>query len=50
MWDFYRLRKSLTRGDVETQRLLGANRIAAAALHLRGETRIIQRPDLISIR
>jgi ApbE superfamily uncharacterized protein (UPF0280 family) len=42
--------EALTRGDVEAQRLLGANRIAAAAVHLRGKTRIMQRPDLISIR
>jgi ApbE superfamily uncharacterized protein (UPF0280 family) len=42
--------QALARGEVEAQRLLRANCIAAAALHLRGETRIIQRPDLISIR
>jgi uncharacterized protein len=42
--------RALARGEVEAQRLLGANRIAAAALHLRRETRIVERPGLVSTR
>jgi uncharacterized protein len=42
--------RALARGEVEAQRLLGANRITAAALHLRGETRIVERPGLVSTR
>ena len=32
--------QALARGEAEAQRLLRANRIRAAALHLRGETRV----------
>ena len=41
---------ALVRGEAEAQRLLRADRIGAAALHLRGDTRVIQRPDLLPIR
>jgi hypothetical protein len=40
--------QALARGEAEAQRLLRANRIRAAALHLRGETRVLRHPALIS--
>jgi ApbE superfamily uncharacterized protein (UPF0280 family) len=40
--------QALSRGEAEAQRLLRENRIAAAALHLHGETRIVQRPGVVS--
>jgi uncharacterized protein len=36
------IEQALARGEMEAQRLLGSARIAAAALHLRGETRVIR--------
>jgi ApbE superfamily uncharacterized protein (UPF0280 family) len=40
--------QALSRGEAEAQRLLRANHISAAALHLRGETRVVAQPELIS--
>jgi ApbE superfamily uncharacterized protein (UPF0280 family) len=40
--------QALSRGKVEAQRLLHERHIAAAALHLHGETRIVQGPGLVS--
>jgi ApbE superfamily uncharacterized protein (UPF0280 family) len=40
--------QALSRGGAEAQRLLRANHISAAALHLRGETRVVAQPQLIS--
>ena len=40
--------QALSDGETEAQRLFRAGRIAAAALHLRGETRVVAQPQLIS--
>jgi ApbE superfamily uncharacterized protein (UPF0280 family) len=40
--------QALSRGEAEAQRLLGANHISAAALHLQSETRLVTRPQLVS--
>jgi ApbE superfamily uncharacterized protein (UPF0280 family) len=40
--------QALSRGEVEAQRLLRANHISAAALHLQSETRLVTRPQLVS--
>jgi ApbE superfamily uncharacterized protein (UPF0280 family) len=40
--------QALSRGEAEAQRLLHERHIAAAALHLHGETRIVQRPGFVS--
>jgi ApbE superfamily uncharacterized protein (UPF0280 family) len=40
--------RALSRGEAEAQRLLRANHISAAALHLQSETRLITRPQLVS--
>jgi ApbE superfamily uncharacterized protein (UPF0280 family) len=41
--------QALSRGEAEAQRLLRASHISAAALHLRGETRVVAQPQLISL-
>jgi ApbE superfamily uncharacterized protein (UPF0280 family) len=40
--------QALSRGEAEAQRLLLANHISAAALHLRSKTRLVTRPQLVS--
>jgi ApbE superfamily uncharacterized protein (UPF0280 family) len=40
--------QALSRGEAEAQRLLRANHISAAALHLQSETRLVARPQLVS--
>jgi ApbE superfamily uncharacterized protein (UPF0280 family) len=40
--------QAISHGEAEAQRLLRAGLIDAAALHLRGETRVVARPQLIS--
>jgi ApbE superfamily uncharacterized protein (UPF0280 family) len=40
--------QALSRGEAEAQRLLRANHISAAALHLQSETRLVTRPQLVS--
>jgi ApbE superfamily uncharacterized protein (UPF0280 family) len=40
--------QALSHGEAEAQRLLRAGLIDAAALHLRGETRVVAQPQLIS--
>jgi uncharacterized protein len=40
--------QALSHGEAEAQRLLRAGLIDAAALHLRGDTRVVARPQLIS--
>jgi hypothetical protein len=38
--------QALARGEAEAERLLRANHIAAAALHLHGETRVVGQKSL----
>jgi hypothetical protein len=40
--------QALSDGETEARRLFRAGRVAAAALHLRGETRVVAQPQLIS--
>jgi ApbE superfamily uncharacterized protein (UPF0280 family) len=40
--------RAMSRGEAEAQRLLRANHISAAALHLQGEGRLVTRPQLVS--
>ena|SRR5947209_5949196 len=40
--------QALARGEAEARRILRKGRIAAAALHLHGETRVVRRPELTS--
>jgi ApbE superfamily uncharacterized protein (UPF0280 family) len=40
--------QALSRGEAEAQRLLRANHISAAALHLQSETRLVTGPQLVS--
>jgi hypothetical protein len=40
--------QALSRGEAEAHRLLSNDRIAAAALHLHGETRVARHPELVS--
>jgi ApbE superfamily uncharacterized protein (UPF0280 family) len=42
------IEQALSHGEAEAQRLLRAGLIDAAALHLRGETRVVAQPQLIS--
>ena len=40
--------QALSRGEAKAHRLLSNDRIAAAALHLHGETRVVRHPELVS--
>jgi ApbE superfamily uncharacterized protein (UPF0280 family) len=41
--------QALSRGEAEAQRILNIGRIAGAALHLHGQTRVVRHPELTSV-